>query len=154
MITGPHGRDESLAEANWSVPKPVDLGGPISFHDVLDALNPLQFLPVVGTIYRVVTGDDGSPALRSAASLIGGMLMGGPAGLVTSIAGLLAEHFFHFEHLAHSIISGTDTNTAAGVPAPTTAGTTEAAIPPAQAAAAYARVAGMPTPIMQGGKAR
>ncbi len=154
MITGPHGRDESLAEANWSVPKPVDLGGPISFHDVLDALNPLQFLPVVGTIYRVVTGDDGSPVLRSAASLIGGMLMGGPAGLVTSIAGLLAEHFFHFEHLAHSIITGADTKSNAGVPAAATPGTTAPATPAAQAVAAYARVADMPPPIMQAGKAR
>jgi hypothetical protein len=31
--------------------------GDISFGDVLSALNPLQYLPVVGSIYRAVTGD-------------------------------------------------------------------------------------------------
>ena len=28
-----------------------------SFHDLLDIVNPLQHLPVIGTIYRAITGD-------------------------------------------------------------------------------------------------
>ena len=29
-----------------------------SFHDVLDAINPLQHIPLVGSIYRAVTHDE------------------------------------------------------------------------------------------------
>jgi hypothetical protein len=47
------------------------------FQDVLAAINPLQHLPVVGTIYRYLTGDTISPGSR----LAGGLLYGGPLGL-------------------------------------------------------------------------
>ena len=33
-----------------------------SFGDILDLINPLQHIPIVGTIYRAVTGDD--PLIR------------------------------------------------------------------------------------------
>ena len=42
----------------------------ISFHDILSALNPLQYLPVIGTIYRAVTGDQIPELLRRAGSLV------------------------------------------------------------------------------------
>jgi hypothetical protein len=32
-------------------PAPADRRG-LSFHDILSAMNPLQYLPVVGTLYR------------------------------------------------------------------------------------------------------
>jgi hypothetical protein len=62
-----------------------------SFHDFLSAINPLQYLPVVGTIYRAVTGDVIPEALREGGSLLVSGLMGGPIGLVTSIAETIAE---------------------------------------------------------------
>jgi hypothetical protein len=62
-----------------------------SFHDFLSAINPLQYLPVVGTIYRAVTGDVIPEALREAGSLLVSGLMGGPIGLGINIVTTLAE---------------------------------------------------------------
>lgn len=52
------------------------------FSDLLDMLNPLQHIPVVSQIYRHVTGDTISPQARVA----GGLIYGGPAGLVLAVA--------------------------------------------------------------------
>jgi hypothetical protein len=62
-----------------------------SFHDFLSALNPLQYLPVIGTIYRAVTGDVVPEAVREGGSLLVSGLLGGPVGLVISIATTIAE---------------------------------------------------------------
>ncbi len=104
-VSGPHGRDISAAEAASTAP--VDNGplDKITFADVLDALNPLQYVPVVGTIYRVVTGDQGSPGLRTALSMVTGALTGGPVGLLTSIASTLVERLFHVEQAARSMLA-------------------------------------------------
>ncbi len=59
----------------------------ISFGDFLDIINPLQHIPIVGTIYRAVTGDEISPT----ASIFGGFLFGGPLGFVTAISGAIFE---------------------------------------------------------------
>ncbi len=57
-----------------------------SFLDVLSALNPLQYLPVIGTIYRAATGDRPPESVRIAGSLIASGLMGGPIGLAIGAA--------------------------------------------------------------------
>lgn len=65
---------------------PTDKGGGLfsgdtpSFEDVLDAINPLQHLPVVSSIYRSESGDGMSIFSR----LIGGMLFGGPIGFLAA----------------------------------------------------------------------
>ena len=53
-----------------------------SFDDVLDLVNPLHHIPIVGTLYRAVTGDTISTGVR----LAGGALFGGPLGFVSAIA--------------------------------------------------------------------
>jgi hypothetical protein len=63
----------------------------LSFHDVLSAMNPLQYLPVVGTIYRAVTGDVIPEALRLGGSMLVSGLLGGPIGLGVNIATTIAE---------------------------------------------------------------
>ncbi len=63
----------------------------VSFHDVLSALNPLQYLPVVGTIYRAVTGDVIPEGLRRLGSMLVSGLMGGPIGLGINIVTTLAQ---------------------------------------------------------------
>jgi hypothetical protein len=62
-----------------------------SFRDFLSAINPLQYLPLVGTIYRAATGDVIPEPLRDAGSIVAGGLLGGPVGALTSIAVILAE---------------------------------------------------------------
>src|SRR6201999_4205900 len=63
----------------------------VSFHDVLSALNPLQYLPMVGTIYRAITGDVIPEGLRRLGSLLVSGLLGGPVGRVINIATTVAE---------------------------------------------------------------
>jgi hypothetical protein len=62
-----------------------------SFHNLLSAMNPLQYLPVVGTLYRAITGDVIPEAVRRAGSLAVSGLLGGPIGLIGSIAATIAE---------------------------------------------------------------
>lgn len=52
----------------------------ITFHDVLEMFNPLQHLPIIGTVYREITGDEPKPGVR----LIGGLLFGGPTGMMAA----------------------------------------------------------------------
>lgn len=54
-----------------------DSSGP-SFHDLLDAINPLQHIPIIGTIYRWATGDEPGNVAR----VIGDGIYGGPLGIV------------------------------------------------------------------------
>ncbi len=58
-----------------------------TFSDILDVINPLQHLPVIGTVYRELTGDTISPAARVA----GDALYGGIWGLASSVANELVE---------------------------------------------------------------
>ena len=58
-----------------------------TFGDFLDTINPLQHLPIVGTIYRALTGDELAPGAR----LAGGALFGGPIGAATAVANLAVE---------------------------------------------------------------
>lgn len=56
-------------------------GDHFSFHDLLDAINPLQHIPVVSTIYRAVTGD----TLGNAARVVGDGLYGGVIGVIAGL---------------------------------------------------------------------
>lgn len=58
-------------------------GDTTSFRDILAIVNPLQHIPVVGTIYRALTGD----SIATMPSIIGGTLFGGPVGLALALAG-------------------------------------------------------------------
>lgn len=59
----------------------------LSFRDVLDLVNPLHHIPVVGNVYRELTGDTLAPGIRVA----GGALFGGPLGAALSVAGLAID---------------------------------------------------------------
>ena len=80
------------------------------FHAILADLNPLQYIPLVGTIYRAVTGDQGNPTLRNVAALGTSFALGGPVGVAltaaeeitgidpTRMAVNAALHLFHLGH--------------------------------------------------------
>jgi hypothetical protein len=57
------------------------------FHNLLDVINPLQHLPIIGTIYRAITGDKMGPVEKIA----GDTLYGGMWGAITSIADVAFE---------------------------------------------------------------
>lgn len=58
-----------------------------TFGDILDLINPLQHILIVGTIYRAVTGDDISTGSR----IIGGGLFGGVFGVGAAVASAIIE---------------------------------------------------------------
>ena len=62
----------------------------MTFNQFLHELNPLHHLPGVGMIYRAVTGESISPAMR----VIGGAVTGGPLGALGAVVMSLAETLF------------------------------------------------------------
>ncbi|RVT99517.1 hypothetical protein EOD42_05370 [Rhodovarius crocodyli] len=73
----------------------MPIQGHTTFDEMLRALNPLQHIPVVGTIYRAVTGDDIQPAFR----VLGGALFGGVTGMMTAAATTAVEQFQPVERM-------------------------------------------------------
>jgi len=57
----------------------------LGFADFLDMINPLQHIPVVGDLYRYLTGDQ----IAGSARVVGGALFGGPIGFVAGIVNAL-----------------------------------------------------------------
>ncbi len=57
------------------------------FGDLLQALNPLQNLPIVGTIYRELTGE----AIEPSARVVGGLIYGGPIGIASALVNAIVE---------------------------------------------------------------
>ena len=74
------GLPQTQTQASAAIPGASSPG--FSFHDLLSIINPLQHLPVIGTLYRAVTGDTiGTPE-----KIAGDALYGGLWGAVSSIA--------------------------------------------------------------------
>ncbi|MEI9990282.1 MAG: hypothetical protein WDM86_09605 [Rhizomicrobium sp.] len=63
-----------------------DEGG-FSFDDLVDIVNPLQHLPVVGTLYRAITGDQ----IKTFPKIAGDALYGGMLGFAGSLADSMFE---------------------------------------------------------------
>lgn len=59
----------------------------MSFWDFVDIINPLQHIPVVGTIYREITHD----TIKAPAKIAGSALYGGPVGLALAIGDQIVE---------------------------------------------------------------
>jgi len=69
----------AVAEAQEAKPAPAHH---FSFGDLLDIVNPLQHIPVIGTLYRAITGD----TIDTPEKLAGDTLYGGPMGAISSLA--------------------------------------------------------------------
>jgi hypothetical protein len=81
-----------------------------TFADLIDLLNPLHHLPIIGTIYRAITGDEISPGARIA----GGMLFGGPIGLASAVIAQSIEETTGRDPGAHAValLTGEEEETA------------------------------------------
>jgi hypothetical protein len=62
-----------------------------AFDTLLSELNPLQYMPVIGSIYRALTGDTISEEARTVGSLVVSGLTGGPVGVAMNVAALAVE---------------------------------------------------------------
>ena len=74
----------AVEQVTVSAPK-SDGGG--FFHHLLDVINPLQHLPVIGTLYRAITGEHIGPVEK----VMGDTLYGGLWGAASSVADLAFE---------------------------------------------------------------
>ena len=72
--------DAAPSEAGWGEDG-------FGFSDFLDIINPLQHIPGVSTVYREMTGDTIADAPRA----VGGMIWGGPLGLVAAVANSITQ---------------------------------------------------------------
>ena len=81
MVPSPPSGAEQVTVA---ADKPQDEG---FFHHLLDVVNPLQHLPLVGTLYRAITGEHLGPIEKIA----GDTLYGGLWGAVSSFADVAFE---------------------------------------------------------------
>lgn len=57
------------------------------FSDVIDVVNPLHHLPVVGMVYRELTGDEIHPMSQ----IVGGAIYGGPLGAISGTANAISQ---------------------------------------------------------------
>jgi len=58
------------------------------FGDLIDMINPLHHIPVLGHAYRAITGDEVKPI----AKIIGGAAFGGALGAASSVIDMLVAH--------------------------------------------------------------
>ena len=152
----PYAPDAFLAPAATAAPAVAAPGttnawkdGEFSFHDLLDTINPLQHIPVVGAIYRWLTDD--KPG--NVAQVVGDTLYGGPVGLGTSLVSLAFRQETGEEpgEMAMAALTGSGGKPATGTavaaapasPAPTPAGQPAA---PASASSAALAAADAPAP--------
>jgi len=111
---GPAGGTEAVTvSANKTDAYKTADGGEDFFHHILDVINPLQHLPVVGTIYRAVTGEH----IGDIEKIAGDTLYGGLWGAVSSIADVAFEGITgrSFEDTAMAWIKGDDKTEVASV---------------------------------------
>ncbi|MBV9905625.1 MAG: hypothetical protein JO346_13710 [Alphaproteobacteria bacterium] len=110
-----------------------------SFDDLIDVVNPLQHLPIVGTLYRAITGD----TINTVPKIAGDTLYGGLMGFASSVADFAFEkitgHNFGDTVLAlaedayHAVVDGAETETTPSIAiasaAPPVVDTTAAPVP-------------------------
>jgi len=107
----------------------VELG----FADLLDVINPLQHIPVVGDLYRALTDDQISAPARVA----GGAIFGGPVGFVSGIVNAITANVAG-QNLGEAVVAAVFGD---GDPGPDLA---QAAAPTAEPAKAQQVVAAAP----------
>lgn len=84
----PHDESFNAALAYADASAGVTEDEAFGFGDLVDMVNPLQHLPVVGVLYREVTGDQIKPISR----IIGGGLFGGGIGAASGLIDTVVEY--------------------------------------------------------------
>lgn len=128
--------------------EPVEIEGNMSFGDFLDVINPLQHLPIIGTLYRSLTGETIQPAAR----VMGGILYGGVIGGLASITNAVIEQANGKDvgdQVMASLGFGEGAHPADSVAVAATTGGTAPAASPVALASGAAPAAGTPSTTRQ-----
>lgn len=132
-------------------------GESFGFHDVLDTINPLQHIPVVGAVYRWLTGDEPGNVARVAGDTLYGA---GPIGFVVGLASVALKEWTGKDpgETALALLTGSGDKTPEGalvaVAAPAPQSPPQTATPPDGETSAAApqpaapQIAVAPTPIL------
>lgn len=93
----------------------------IGFHELLSSCNPLQYIPVVGSLYRNLTGDTIPETNRMAGSLVFSGLTGGPVGMLTNVAATAFEKITGIDpdQIGRSVLTSLGLMSKPATPAPT-----------------------------------
>ena len=92
--------------------------GSFSFRDILDAINPLQHIPIISTIYRKLTGDQMGYASRIAGdTLFGGVFGSFISGAISAIANVFVDALTGKDIGEHMIVSVKPASPTAASPA-------------------------------------
>lgn len=83
----PRGFEAALAQSEPADHAARPAADEFSFDDFIDIINPLQHLPVLGMLYRELTGD----TIKPAAQIVGGGLFGGPIGAVSGTVNAVVQ---------------------------------------------------------------
>lgn len=92
MVDGVQGSLSGKGQAAEAATLPNDISlskkeSAFGFFDLLDMINPLQHIPLLGTLYRHITGDEIHPVSR----IVGGGIFGGPLGAASGLIGAVVE---------------------------------------------------------------
>ena len=111
--------EERVASAAPAREAPAARSG-FTFGNFLSCLNPLQYIPVVGTLYRAVTGDTIPSTVREAGGLVVSGLTGGPVGVAMAVGADLVERAVGFdqEKFSQQILASVGLGRAAPAAAP------------------------------------
>ena len=118
----------------------------LTFDDLLDLVNPLHHIPVIGTLYRKMTGDE----IKAPAQVLGGLLYGGPVGMVAAATNAVIEEAAGGDigDAVYAMVFGPDEGGATDLAATDLAATDPATVAAAaQAASATAPAAGPATTL-------
>jgi len=88
--TGPIGPENTLGYHDVNANTQISAQPPteeFSFSDIIDMVNPLHHLPVVGHIYRELTGDK----IKPIGQIMGGALFGGPLGAASGLVNVVIQ---------------------------------------------------------------
>ncbi len=124
MSPGPAGKESIAVTANKTSVPDQPVKSESFFHHLLDVINPLQHLPVIGTIYRAITGEH----IGSIEKIAGDTLYGGMWGAISSVADVAFEGITgkSFEDTVLALFKSSDKTHVAGA----TVGAPAANVPP------------------------
>jgi len=78
---------ETALAYNATSPTPAQHTDEFGFGDLIDMVNPLHHVPVVGHVYRELTGDE----IKPIGQIIGGAIFGGPMGAASGLINTVIE---------------------------------------------------------------